>query len=414
MTSSQKIRKKQKKYIFDAVKNYYKEPIVVSEAKGSIVKDLDGKSYLDFFGGILTVSIGHANEEVNSAVIAQISNLTHISSLYPSIPVVELAERLVNLAPKNLNKVFLNATGTEADETAVMLAQLYTGNTEILALRHGYSGRSMLAQSLTAHAPWRAIPTQIASVKHAMAPYCYRCPLKLSPKNCGTACATDVEELIQTTTTGKIAGILVEPIMGVGGFITPPKEYFSIVADIVRKYGGIFISDEVQTGVGRTGENFFAIEDSGIVPDMIINPHAIPTRMTINQLLEVILGKSSCIGGYYGDCTPFQNTNIEDFFKLLEKYNYEKQGNEVLYSGITAEQMKTSIFIGPTYYQRMKIMVADKMYSRATGSNSQITNQPISGRSSGGGLRIGEMERDGILGHGTANFLQESMMKRSD
>ena len=268
MTSSQKIREKQKKYIFDAVKNYYKEPIVVSEAKGSIVKDLDGKSYLDFFGGILTVSIGHANEEVNSAVKAQISNLTHISSLYPSIPVVELAERLVNLAPKNLNKVFLNATGTEADETAVMLAQLYTGNTEILALRHGYSGRSMLAQSLTAHAPWRAIPTQIASVKHAMAPYCYRCPLKLSPKNCGTACATDVEELIQTTTTGKIAGILVEPIMGVGGFITPPKEYFSIVADIVRKYGGIFISDEVQTGFGRTGKTW-GIEHYGVEPDMI-------------------------------------------------------------------------------------------------------------------------------------------------
>ena len=268
MNNSQKVRDKHKKYIFDAVKNYYKEPIVVSDAKGSRVKDLDGKSYLDFFGGILTVSIGHANEEVNAAVKAQINHLTHISSLYPSVPVVELAERLVNLAPQNLKKVFLNATGTEADETAVMLAQLYTGNSEILALRHGYSGRSMLAQSLTAHAPWRAIPTQIASVKHALAPYCYRCPLKLSPKNCGTACATDIEELIQTTTTGRIAGILVEPIMGVGGFITPPEEYFRIVADIVRKHGGVFISDEVQTGFGRTGKTW-GIEHYGVEPDMI-------------------------------------------------------------------------------------------------------------------------------------------------
>ena len=138
MTKSQKIIEKQKKYIFDAVKNYYEEPIVVSNAKGSIVKDLDGKSYLDFFGGILTVSIGHANEEVNTAVKTQINHLTHISSLYPSVPVVDLAERLVKLAPQNLEKVFLNATGTEADETAVMLAQLYTGNSEILALRHGY------------------------------------------------------------------------------------------------------------------------------------------------------------------------------------------------------------------------------------------------------------------------------------
>ena len=133
MTKSQKIIEKQKKYIFDAVKNYYEEPIVVSNAKGSIVKDLDGKSYLDFFGGILTVSIGHANEEVNTAVKTQINHLTHISSLYPSVPVVDLAERLVKLAPQNLEKVFLNATGTEADETAVMLAQLYTGNSEILA-----------------------------------------------------------------------------------------------------------------------------------------------------------------------------------------------------------------------------------------------------------------------------------------
>ena len=106
MTKSQKIIEKQKKYIFDAVKNYYEEPIVVSNAKGSIVKDLDGKSYLDFFGGILTVSIGHANEEVNTAVKTQINHLTHISSLYPSVPVVDLAERLVKLAPQNLEKVF--------------------------------------------------------------------------------------------------------------------------------------------------------------------------------------------------------------------------------------------------------------------------------------------------------------------
>ena len=104
----------------------------------------------------------------------------------------------------------------------VMMAQLYTGNSEILALRHGYSGRSLLAQSLTAHASWRALPTQVPGVKHALAPYCYRCPLKLSYPECGLACAEDVEELIRTTTTGEIAGIIAEPIMGVGGFITPP------------------------------------------------------------------------------------------------------------------------------------------------------------------------------------------------
>ena len=152
----------------------------------------------------------------------------------------------------------------------------------------------------------------------------------------------------------------------------------------------------------------------GIVPDIIINPHAIPTRMTINQLLEVILGKSCCLGGYNGDSTPFQNTDISDYSDLLSQYNYEKYGNEIMYSGINGEQMKTSIFIGPTYYQRLKIMVADKMFSRSTGPLQHLTNQPAAGRANKGGLRIGEMERDSIISHGSANFLQESMLKRSD
>ena len=152
----------------------------------------------------------------------------------------------------------------------------------------------------------------------------------------------------------------------------------------------------------------------GIVPDIIINPHAIPTRMTINQLLEVILGKSSCLGGFLGDATPFQNNDIREFSKVLEGFNYEKNGDEVMYSGITGEQIKTSIFIGPTYYQRLKIMVADKMHSRGTGPSQYLVRQPASGRANNGGLRIGEMERDSILSHGISNFLNESMMERSD
>ena len=152
----------------------------------------------------------------------------------------------------------------------------------------------------------------------------------------------------------------------------------------------------------------------GIVPDLIINPHAIPTRQTINQFLEVILGKSCCIGGFNGDATPFQNNDIKDYSDLLESYDYEKYGNEIMYNGITGEQMNTSIFIGPTYYQRLKIMVADKMFSRSTGPSQHLTNQPAGGRANKGGLRIGEMERDSILGHGSINFLQESIMKRAD
>jgi len=152
----------------------------------------------------------------------------------------------------------------------------------------------------------------------------------------------------------------------------------------------------------------------GIVPDIIINPHAIPSRMTINQLLESVLGKCSALGGFLGDATAFQNNDIQDYADLMEKYNYEEWGNEVMYSGITGEQLNTSIFIGPTYYQRLKIMVADKMHSRGTGPMQNLIRQPAAGRSNNGGLRIGEMERDSLLGHGLSDFLRESMMERSD
>ena len=155
---SDTIRKKHKKYLFPAAKNFYKKSVVLTEGKNAYVKDLEDNSYLDFFGGILTVSIGHCNDEVNNAVKEQIDKLIHVSSLYPTIPVVELAEKLVNITPTKLEKCFFTASGTEADETAVMLAQLYTGNSELIALRYGYSGRSLLAQSLTAHSTWRAIP----------------------------------------------------------------------------------------------------------------------------------------------------------------------------------------------------------------------------------------------------------------
>ena len=152
----------------------------------------------------------------------------------------------------------------------------------------------------------------------------------------------------------------------------------------------------------------------GIVPDIIVNPHAIPSRMTIAQLLECILGKSCSIGGFNGDGTVFNDINIDDIGNVLEEFKYEKHGNEVLYNGMNGEQLKTSIFIGPTYYQRLKHMSGDKVHSRASGPIVSMTRQPSEGRASHGGLRFGEMERDCMLSHGASNFLQERLMKVSD
>src|SRR4051794_15965557 len=225
---SQTVRQRHKEFLFPCVANYYAEPVVITEAHGSSVKDLDGREYLDFFGGILTAGIGHSHPEFVKRIQDQVARLVHTSSVYPTVEQVTVAEKLTQITPGKLKKSFFTTSGTEADETAVMLAKIYTGQQEIIALRHGYSGRSLTAQAVTGHAPWRLVPSQMAGVTHAISPYCYRCPLGLEYPSCGIRCAHDMEEVIRTTTSGHPAAFIAEPIQGVGGFITPPKEYFGI------------------------------------------------------------------------------------------------------------------------------------------------------------------------------------------
>ena len=153
---------------------------------------------------------------------------------------------------------------------------------------------------------------------------------------------------------------------------------------------------------------------NGISPDIIINPHAIPSRMTIAQLMECILGKTCSILGGFGNATPFSSDSVDDIGTVLENCGFEKHGNEVLYNGITGEQLTTKIFIGPTFYQRLKHMVDDKVHSRAKGPMVLLYRQPAEGRARDGGLRFGEMERDCMIAHGTLQFLKERMLDVSD
>src|SRR5258707_10656734 len=259
-----------REFLFPAVFHYYKDPLVVSRAKDQYVWDADGNQYLDFFAGIVTVSVGHCNESVNSKLRQQMDTLQHVSTVFATEPQAALAKKIASITPDGkVKKSFSTRSGTEANETAIVAARCYTGSSEIVALRHSYHGRSALAMSLTAHSNWRLGGVPQAGIVHAHNAYCYRCPFGLTYPDCGVKCAQDVEELIRTTTSGRIAGFIAEPIQGVGGFITPPKEYFGIVADIIRKYGGIFISDEVQTAWGRTGNKWWGIEQWGVMPDMI-------------------------------------------------------------------------------------------------------------------------------------------------
>lgn len=259
-----------REFLFPAVFHYFKEPLVVARAKDQYVWDADGNQYLDFFGGIVTISVGHCNEQVNRKIHAQIDTLEHVSTVFANEPQAALAKRIAGLTPgRRLTKSFFTNSGTEANETAILAARCYTGSEEIVTLRHAYHGRSSLGMAVTGQSTWRLAGAPQPGIVHAHNAYCYRCPFGLKYPECALQCARDVEELIRTTTSGRIAGFIAEPIQGVGGFITPPREYFQIVVDIVRRYGGIFICDEVQTAWGRTGEKWFGIEHYGVVPDVI-------------------------------------------------------------------------------------------------------------------------------------------------
>ena len=233
--------------------------------------------------------------------------------------------------------------------------------------------------------------------------------------------------IIEKTNNDKLVKVLSKTItFGTSGYVDKVivyknKNNLRTCKVRIRKNKIPEIGDKFSSRCGQKGVCGMQLEHhempftkDGIVPDIIVNPHAIPSRMTINQLLEVVLGKSSCLGGFLGDATPFQNNDIKNYATLMEKYGYEEWGNEIMYNGLTGDQIKTDIFIGPTYYQRLKMIVSDKMHSRSTGPMQNLTRQPIGGRANNGGGRIGEMERDSILSHGISNFMRESVMERSD
>jgi len=293
-----------KEHTWPAASTYYEKPIVIERGEGMYVWDDEGQRYLDCFGGVLTVSVGHANPRVNQAIIEQVGRVSHTSALYVNKPAAELASKVAEITPGKLNASFFTNSGTEADETAMVLSRLYTGRQEIIALRHAYHGRSMLAMSAAGHSTWRHGGTAVAGIHHAIAPYCYRCPFGQSYPDCGVKCAQDVEEVIQTTTDGKIAAFIAEPILGVGGFIVPPKEYFGIVKEIVQRYGGLFIADEVQTGWGRTGDKWCGIEHWEVEPDVITfakgmaNGSPIGCTTTTNEIARAYPGLTfSTFGG---------------------------------------------------------------------------------------------------------------------
>ncbi len=261
---------KHKEYMMPSVHTSFKEPLCIKKGENEYLTDLEGKKYLDFYTGIMVVISGHCNKKVTDAVSKQIREIQHSTSFFINIPVVELAEKLAKITPGKLKQSFFVNSGSEAVEGAVNLAQIFTGKETIIGLQHGYHGRTLLARTLTAISVWREGQTNVPNIRYTPNAYCYRCQFNSTPDCCDMACARYLEEVIQSQTKGEIACLIAETIQGVGGLIVPPKDYFKVLSEITRKYGGLLIIDEVQCGFGRAGGKMFAIEHYDVEPDIMV------------------------------------------------------------------------------------------------------------------------------------------------
>jgi 4-aminobutyrate aminotransferase len=266
---------------------YYDQPIEIVNGSGRRVTDAEGRRYLDFFAGILTNAIGYDVAEVNDAVRKQIdTGVLHTSTLYLIRSQVELAERIARLSGIDDAKVFFTSSGTEANEAALMLATQYRRSNQVLALRNSYHGRAFATVAITGNRGWSASALSPVRVSYVHGGYQYRSPFRaLSDADYIQACVEDLRSVIETTTSGDVACMIVEPIQGVGGFCTPPDGLYGAFADVLREYGILLIADEVQTGWGRTGSHFWGIEAHGTVPDMITFAKGLGNGLAIGGLV---------------------------------------------------------------------------------------------------------------------------------
>jgi 4-aminobutyrate aminotransferase len=247
---------------------YYDQPIALVEGEGRYVTDAEGNRYLDFFAGILTNMIGYNVPEIVDAITDQAGKVVHSSTLYLIENQIALAERIAELSGIPDAKVFFTASGTEANEAALLLATQYRKSNQVLALRNSYHGRSYAAMGITGNRGWSASSLTPVNVSYVHSGYRFRSPFGALPDaDYIAACADDLRDVIVTTTSGDVACMIAEPIQGVGGFATPPDGFFAAMREILDEYGILLISDEVQTGWGRTGEHFWGMGAHGVTPD---------------------------------------------------------------------------------------------------------------------------------------------------
>jgi len=249
---------------------FYEQPLELVSGRGCIVRDSNGREYLDFFAGILTTIAGHGVPEIVTAVKEQADRLLHTSTLYLSESMVALAEEIAVLSGIPGARVFFTPSGSEANDAALLLATSYRRSNQILAIRNSYHGRSFSATAITGNRSWSPTSLSGLAVTFVHGGYRLRSPFKeLGDREYTAACVQDLRDLIDIATAGDVACLIAEPIQGVGGFAVPPDGFFGAMKPVLDERGILFISDEVQTGWGRTGEHFWGYQAHGLVPDLL-------------------------------------------------------------------------------------------------------------------------------------------------
>ncbi|TVQ30183.1 MAG: aspartate aminotransferase family protein [Phycisphaeraceae bacterium] len=260
-----------REFLAPAIFAYYREPIMIVEGHMQWLFDEKGRRYLDGFAGIVTVSVGHCHPKVIEAVREQNERIQHTTTIYLHPNIAQFAKKLAATMPKDsgLNVCYFVNSGSEANDLAMMMARVHTGAYDVIALRNAYHGTSPNSLGLTALHTWKYPTPHGFGVHHARLPDRYRGPWTAEDPDAGAKYAEDVQDLIRASTPGRVAAFIAEPIQGVGGAVEMPPGYLQNVYQHVRDAGGLCISDEVQTGFGRTGDNFWGFENHGVTPDIV-------------------------------------------------------------------------------------------------------------------------------------------------
>ena len=267
--SRDQVRALREQYLNPGLLMYYKDPIMIVEGSMQYLYDESGRRYLDGIAGIATVSIGHSHPRVLAAAKEQLDRLQHATTLYYHPGIASYGEELAAKLPGELSVCYFTNSGSEANDLAILMARVATGNYDLVALRNAYHGGISSAMGLTAHSSWKFNYPHAFGVHHARNADPYRGPWGREDADAGHKYAEDVRDLIRHATPGRVAGFFAESIQGVGGTVVFPDGYLRETYDIVREAGGVCIADEVQTGFGRTGSNYWGFENHGVMPDIV-------------------------------------------------------------------------------------------------------------------------------------------------